>query len=233
MSDSILPLVFEDVSLTADGRALVEGLSLTIGAGDRTVIMGPNGAGKSLFLRLAHGLIPPGQGQVRWGGTAAGAGRQAMVFSRPVVLRRSVRANIALALRLAGKQAGSRVDAALSLTGLETLAGRQAPSLSTGEQQRLALARAWALGPEVLFLDEPTSNLDPAAAHAVESLITRFSEDGMKIIMTTHDLGQARRLGQDILLLHHGRLVERGGADLLDAPETDVGRAFVAGELTW
>jgi len=236
---SILPLRFRNVSLRAGDDLLIDALSLDIDAGPRTVIMGPNGAGKSLFLRLAHGLIRPTQGEVSWRGRdGLGPTRgQAMVFSRPVMLRRSARANIELALALSGRptsEATDRTDTALALTGLEALAGRQATSLSTGEQQRLALARAWALSPQVLLLDEPTSNLDPAAAHAVENLIRQFSESGMKVIMTTHDLIQARRLGEDILLLHHGRLVERAAADaFFSAPQSDVARAFVTGTLTW
>ncbi len=232
----LLPLVFEDVVVAAGPARPIDGLSFTIEAGAPTVILGPNGAGKSLLLRLAHGLVQPTSGQVRWR-AAAGAGMRGMVFSRPVMLRRSAAGNIRYALALAGfrgSESGARVAAALSLTGLGRLAERRAQTLSTGEQQRLAIARAWAPGPQVLLLDEPTANLDPAAADAVEKIIDDIANAGVKIVMTTHDLGLARRLGEDILLLHHGRLVERAPAErLFETPETDVARNFLAGRLTW
>ena len=232
----LLPLVFDEVVVAAGAARLIDGLSFTIEAGARTVILGPNGAGKSLLLRLAHGLVQPTAGQVRWR-TDAAPGMRGMVFSRPVMLRRSAAGNIHYALSLAGvrgNQAEDRVAAALNLTGLGKLAGRAAQTLSTGEQQRLAIARAWAPAPQVLLLDEPTANLDPAAADAIEKIIHDIAAEGVKIIMTTHDLGLARRLGEDILLLHHGTLVERAPAErLFDAPESDVARDFLAGRLTW
>ncbi len=235
----ILPLAFEDVALAVGDKQLIDSLTFSIDAGPRTVILGPNGAGKSLVLRLAHGLIQPTAGQVRWRGPgkAEMPGARGMVFSRPVLLRRSAASNIRFALNLAGirgAEADARTADALDLTGLGGFAGRAAGSLSTGEQQRLAIARAWAPAPQVLMLDEPTANLDPAAADAVEQIIRDIGAAGAKVIMTTHDLGLARRLGEDILLLHHGRLVERAAADhLFDRPSTDVARDFLAGRLTW
>src|SRR5262249_17244881 len=151
-------------------------ITLSLAGGPRTIILGPNGAGKSLLLRLCHGLLDPTAGTVRWRGPgAAGNGRrQAMVFQHPVMLRRSASANIDYALRrkhVPRTWRRARIGEVLDDTGLAGLAHRQARSLSIGEQQRLALARAWAAAPEVLFLDEPTANLDPAATRAIEEVI--------------------------------------------------------------
>lgn len=242
MPPPLLPLDVDRVGYAADGTALLHDVSFTLRAGTRTVILGPNGAGKSLTLRLCHGLIAPTSGSIRWrgGGTALpGALRtqQAMVFQRPVLLRRSAAANIDHALKLRRLDRASRrtrVAAALAQTGLSALADRPARALSLGEQQRLALARAWALSPQILFLDEPTASLDPAATRQVEALIATFHAAGVKIVMTTHDLGQARRLADEVLFLHHGRLVEHAdAASFFDAPATDEAKAFIRGELLW
>ena len=236
---SILPLRADALTYTARGRALVDGVSFEIAQGTRTVIMGPNGAGKSLTLRLCHGLLQPTSGSVTWNGAAQGHGRKrhAMVFQRPVMLRRSALANVLHALSLTASSAverRARADEALARFGLAELARRPARILSGGEQQRLAMARAWALEPEVLFLDEPTSALDPAAARSVEEMIGTFHAGGMTIVMTTHDLGQARRLADRILFLHHGRILEQTPAEeFFERPRSDAGRAFIRGELLW
>jgi tungstate transport system ATP-binding protein len=236
MNGSILPGRLEGLCFEAGGRRLIDGLTLTLEAGPRTVILGPNGAGKSLTLRLAHGLIAPSAGRVVWQ-TAGARRRQALVFQRPVMLRRSAAANIdyALALRgVTGAERARRREAVLARTGLAELARRPARVLSTGEQQRLALARAWAIEPEVLFLDEPTASLDPAATRAVEAIVNAIHTAGTKIVMTTHDLGQARRLADEIVFLHRGRLVEHAPAErFFEAPETPEAKAFLEGELLW
>jgi len=236
MPGSILPGRLAGLSYEAGGRRLIEGLDLALEAGPRTIILGPNGAGKSLTLRLAHGLIAPSAGRVVWQGGQA-ARRQAMVFQRPVMLRRSVAANVdyALALgRVERAQRADRRDAVLARSGLTALARQPARLLSAGEQQRLALARAWVLEPEVLFLDEPTASLDPAATRAVEEIVNAIHAAGTKIVMTTHDLGQARRLADEVVFLHRGRLIERAPAnDFFSAPASPEARAFLAGELLW
>jgi tungstate transport system ATP-binding protein len=236
--NSILPLHLEAVSFAARGATLLAEITLELTAGPRTIILGPNGAGKSLLLRICHGLLAPSAGSVRWSGDPDQVRRaQAMVFQRPVMLRRSARANVlyALAVRgIAGRARPQRAEAALERFGLQPLSSRPARVLSGGEQQRLALARAWALEPEILFLDEPTANLDPAATRAVEDAIAAFHETGTKVVMTTHDLGQARRLADEILFLHRGRLIERlPAADFFRAPTTPEARAFLDGELLW
>ena len=233
MSSSILPGRLERVGYAVGGARLIDELTLDLEAGPRSIILGPNGAGKSLTLRLAHGLLRPTSGRVVWRRTDPR--RQAMVFQRPVLLRRSAAANIDYALKLRGVDRPARArrrDEALSMSGLAALAGRSARVLSAGQQQRLALARAWAGEPEVLFLDEPTANLDPAATKAVEDLVCAIHAAGTKIVMTTHDLAQARRLADEVIFLHHGRLREHALADrFFTAPASAEARAFLQGEL--
>jgi tungstate transport system ATP-binding protein len=235
---SILPLAADAVSYHGDGRTLVDGLRFTIPAGGLTVLLGPNGAGKSLTLRLCHGLLTPSRGRISWAATTEGrARRHAMVFQKPIMLRRSVEANVAHALSAAGLPAAERRErslAALSRFGLAEKARQAARLLSGGEQQRLAIARAWALRPELLFLDEPTSQLDPAATRQIEELLAGLVAEGITVVMSTHDLGQAKRLASRVLFLHHGRLVEdAAAADFFPVPASPEARAFIAGELLW
>ena len=238
-SSSILPLRLENVSYEAGGKRLIDGVSLMLGRGPRTVILGPNGAGKSLLMRLCHGLIAPSAGRIDWLGAdgAEARRRQAMVFQRPVMLRRSAAANVAYALKLrrvTRSERAARTARMLERTGLGGLAGQPARRLSGGEQQRLALARAWATTPEMLFLDEPTASLDPAATGAVEDIVAQIHAAGTKIVMTTHDLAQARRIADEIVFLHRGRLLEqRPAAAFFAEPATREAAAFIAGELHW
>lgn len=236
---TILPLELRDLTFEAGGKRLIKEISCTFEAGPRTVVLGPNGAGKSLLLRLCHGLIEPTAGSVEWrgAGTMDPSPHQAMVFQRPMMLRRSVVANVDYALAVRGvprAERRERVDEALRRTGLRRLAASPARVLSFGEQQRLALARAWALRPQVLFLDEPTANLDPAATHGVEKTVQDIHEMGTRVIMTTHDLGQARRMADEVLFLHRGRLMEKASAEaFFNGPKNDLAEAFLRGELLW
>jgi tungstate transport system ATP-binding protein len=226
----ILPLRLEAVAY----RGIIEPLTLELEAGASTVLLGANGAGKSVLMRLMHGLLAPTQGKISWSGENPRR-HQAMVFQRPVMLRRSALANVVYALKVAGvADAESVAKAALAEVGLKHLAQRPARVLSGGEQQRLALARAWALHPEVLFLDEPTASLDPSATREIETLIRAFDAAGTKVVMATHNLGQARRLGDEVLFLHQGRLVERSLVDRFFAePASPEAAAFIKGELPW
>jgi len=233
----MLPLVLENVSFAANGKTILQKVCVEFDAGPRTVILGPNGAGKSVLLRLCHGLLKPTAGRVTWTRAANGRRGQAMVFQRPVMLRRSALANVLYGLKLAGVNARLREQRAcdvLEAVGLTSVSNRPARVLSGGEQQRLALARAWGLNPEILFLDEPTANLDPNAAREVEIIIQQIASGGTKIVMTTHNLGQARRLGDEILFLNHGRLVERSPAvQFFQQPASAEAAAFIKGELPW
>jgi tungstate transport system ATP-binding protein len=234
--DSILPLYAEGLGFAARGVAILHAVDLRVEEGAPTLIIGPNGAGKSVLLRLLHGLLPPSAGAVRWSAANPQA-RQSMVFQRPVLLRRSVAANVAYPMGLAGiarAEREKRAQAALELVGLAALAERPARKLSGGEQQRLALARAAALRPAVLFLDEPCASLDPAATRAVEQVIEHLALAGTKIIMTTHDLGQARRLAGDVVFLHRGQVREHApAATFFASPATPEAAAFLRGELVW
>jgi tungstate transport system ATP-binding protein len=233
----ILPLEVDGLGYAVRGQWLLKDVGFTLEAGRRTCIVGPNGAGKSLLLRLCHGLLQPSAGTIHW---ATGSSRwqrrqQAMVFQNPVHLRRSARANVEFALSVQGldrRAIRERTAWVLETTGLHHLARRPARVLSGGEQQRLALARAWALQPKVLFLDEPVVHLDPAATRMVEELILKIDDSGTRIIMVSHDLGQVRRLADEVVFLHDGRLIEHSPmTQFLGDSRTAQARAFVKGEL--
>ncbi|MBX6375511.1 MAG: ATP-binding cassette domain-containing protein [Acetobacteraceae bacterium] len=236
LRSTILPLRVEGLRYAAGGHAILHGVDLEIAAGPPTLVVGPNGAGKSVLLRLLHGLLTPAGGRIAWAVPFDQARRrQAMVFQRPVMLRRSALANVVYPLALAGlPRAGraARAREALARVGLLHLAERPARQLSGGEQQRLALARAWALAPELIFLDEPTANLDPAATRAVEAIVQDIAAAGTKVVMTSHDLAQARRLAGDIVFLHRGRVIEHApAARFFAAPRAPEAAAFLRGEL--
>jgi len=233
---SDLPVVLDNVSVVASNVTILDRISLAFGSGGPTVLVGPNGCGKSTLIRVGMGLVAPTSGIVTWGGSSDSDGRRrAMVFQRPVMLRRTAVNNISYALGTAGIARQNRHGHALDLldqVGLASRADRPARRLSGGEQQRLALARALARDPEVLFLDEPTASLDPAATKAVEDIVRAVAASGVKIVMATHDLGQARRLATEIVFLVHGAIRERSSAEAFFAsPETPEAAAFVRGDL--
>lgn len=236
---TLLPLRLEGVTFAAGGRTILDAITARIEAGPRTVILGPNGAGKSVLMRLCHGLLQPTAGKVSWNAAERPGERrrQAMVFQRPVMLRRSALANVRYALALAGvpgPERERRAREALQRVGLDRLADSQARVLSGGEQQRLALARAWAIEPEVLFLDEPTASLDPAAAREVQRIIQAIHDGGTKIVMTTHNLGLAKHFADEVLFLNEGRLLEQAPADrFFSTPASPEAGAFIRGELLW
>jgi tungstate transport system ATP-binding protein len=214
---------FEDVTISFGNVTLLDSLTLAIGPGEPTVLIGPNGAGKTTVLRAAMGLLPPTSGRIVWQGEP----RRAIVFQRPTMLRRSAAANVHYA-----SVGIDRTHELLDLVGLAHAADRPARRLSSGEQQRLALARALARDPKVLFLDEPTASLDPGSTKAIEDVIRAVSARGIKVVMSTHDLGEARRLAGEVVLLHRGRIVEAAAAPhFFDAPCTAEARMFMAGEL--
>jgi tungstate transport system ATP-binding protein len=234
-SESALPLVFEKVCVDAGGARRLHQISCRLEAGSLSVLLGPNGAGKSLCLRLAAGLLRAAEGSVRWHGPHPAAGSTAIVLQRPVLLRRSVRANLAYPLRLQGvprEEAEERIARVLSATRLSELAERPARRLSVGEQQRVALAQAWVRQPAVLLLDEPAAALDPGATGALEAAVQALRADDVKVVMSTHDLGQARRMADEVLFLHRGRLLEQTpAASFFEEPRSPEGRKFLAGEI--
>jgi tungstate transport system ATP-binding protein len=233
---SNLPIEFVDVSVVAGAVTILDRVTLSLAPGAPTILIGPNGSGKTTLLRVAMGLLAPSRGRVTWGGQGIGAPkRRAIVFQRPTMLRRSAAGNIRYALRAAGiarARHDARLAELLDLAGLEGFAERPARRLSGGEQQRLALARALARDPTVLFLDEPTASLDPAATKAFEDVIRPVVARGIKVVMSTHDLGAARRLAGEIVMLHRGRVIETAAAPaFFDAPRAAEARKFISGEL--
>jgi tungstate transport system ATP-binding protein len=219
------------VSVSFGPIAALTGCSLSVQQGDRLALVGANGSGKSTLLRTLHGLVRPMKGEFEHDRNA----RQAMLFQRPHLLRTSVLNNVALGLWLKGvpwRQAKSDALQALARVGLAELAPRNARALSGGQQQRVALARAWALKPQVLLLDEPTSSLDPTAKREVERLMAEFSDAGMTLIFSSHNLGQVKRLASRVIYLEHGRLMaDLPTADFFGGPLPPAAAHFLKGEL--
>jgi tungstate transport system ATP-binding protein len=234
--DSDLPVMFLEVGIVAGELTILDNISLTLDGGPPTVLIGPNGSGKTTLLRAAMGLIPASRGRITWGGQeTASTARRAILFQRPAMLRRSTAGNVRYALAAAGVPRAARddrIDDLLALVGLEGLEHRPARRLSGGEQQRLALARALARDPAVLFLDEPTASLDPHATKAIEDIVRAVTALGVKVVMSTHDLGQAKRLAGNVVLLHRGRMIENSPAmEFFERPRSEEARKFIAGEL--
>jgi tungstate transport system ATP-binding protein len=231
-----LPIIFDDVSLIVRDVVILDRVSLMLAPGAPTVLIGPNGSGKTTLLRLAMGLIAPTSGRVTWAGRDdLPPERRAIVFQRPAMLRRSAAGNVRYALAAANvprRERQQRTADLLALVGLAGLERRPARRLSGGEQQRLALARALARTPDVLLLDEPSASLDPAATKAIEDIVRDIAARSVKVVMSTHDLAQARRIGGEVALMHRGGLIETAPAtEFFNSPRTDEARRFLAGEL--
>ncbi len=230
-------LHFENVEFRADKTALLGPVSLTLNSPGITVIMGPNGAGKSLFLYAAHGLLGRHSGAVTWNDIPAqtSRGTRGFVFQTTPILRRSVAGNIAFALHARGlsrHEKSARVAQALTEARLDADPGKPAATLSGGERRRLALARAIVTEPETVLLDEPSANLDPASTAALEEVLRRISASGTKILLSTHDIAQARRLAGDILFFDEGALVEQADAKAFFAgPTSPAAQKYLKGEL--
>lgn len=237
-ADGVLPVEASDIAFARGGRTLVDGIDFRLEDQGITLVMGPNGAGKSLLLRLLAGLIAPDRGTVTWHGTApdrARAPRIGFVFQKPVLLRRSALANIVHALKACGvprSERKARALEALDLAHLRDLAGMPARLMSGGEQQRLALVRALAARPQVLLLDEPTASLDPSSAASIEALVLAAACAGTRIMFVSHDLGQARRLADEVVFMHRGTIVERSPArSFFENPRSTLAERFLAGHL--
>jgi tungstate transport system ATP-binding protein len=234
----VLPIRGAGLVFERGGRRILDDINIEVSGTGTLVLIGPNGAGKSLLVRVLAGLVEPSAGEVTWAGASPDrrrASRIGFVFQRPVHLRRSALANVEYALAIAGvarAQRGRRARAALERARLAHLAQAPARVLSGGEQQLLSIARALATGPDILILDEPTSNLDPSATLAIEALIAGVRSEGTRVVLITHDLGQARRLADEVAFLHRGRIIERtSSATFLAQPATSQAQAFVRGEI--
>lgn len=237
-ASAILPARVDDLTVTLAGRRVLDGVSFVIEGTGTTVVLGPNGAGKSVLLRTLHGLIPADAGTILWNGRRFDAqvrAQQAMVFQKPLLLRRTVAANLDFALAARGLPRPTRrqrVAELLSRFDLLPLADRPARGLSGGEQQRVALARALALAPELLLLDEPTASLDPASTLGIERLLRQAALGGTRILLVTHDVAQARRLADEVIFLHGGRVREQTpAAEFFARPRTREASAYLSGEL--
>jgi tungstate transport system ATP-binding protein len=230
---ALCPLTVMGLRLTLDGRPVLNGVNLSLGASGCTVILGPNGAGKSQLLRVLHGIVHPTAGSVAWNKQPAASitYRQALLFQKPVLLRRSVAANLDFVLKSRGIRRDRR-DELLEHVGLAHKANHPARLLSGGEAQRLALARALATDPDVLLLDEPTASLDPASVNRIELIVYQAIARGTRVLFVTHDIGQARRMADDVVFLHGGRVIEHAPAlRFFPRPETPAARAHVSGGL--
>ncbi len=235
MPDSQLPLDVTGLCFSVAQKPLLQGLDLHISNSGISVILGPNGAGKSLLVRLLHGLITPDSGSICWNGKALDLTvrkSQAIVFQKPVLLRRSVMSNIEFVLKNLPHKHQKTCQQILEEADLLDQQRQPARLLSGGEQQRLALSRALATSPQVLFLDEPTASIDPASTLLIEDLLSRVSQAGVKLILVTHDIGQAHRLASDVLFMHRGRILEHTEAgDFFKQPCSAQAKAFLHGEL--
>ena len=232
----ILPLTLKGAVARVRGKTLVGPVDLSLGTSGFTIVMGPNGAGKTTLLRLMHGLQRLSAGQIDWAVPAAEArARQAYVFQAPIVMRRRVIDNIAYPLMLRGegrKQARAKAGDWARQVGLESVLDSWAPMLSGGEKQKLALARALITDPDILFLDEPSANLDGRATREIETILRHAQTGGTRLVMATHDMGQARRLASDVVFVLHGKIHEYAAADAFFAhPGTAEAQAFIKGDI--
>jgi tungstate transport system ATP-binding protein len=233
----VFPLKVTDLRWRVGGRAVLDGLTLELGGDGITILLGPNGAGKSVLLRSLCGLIEPESGHIDFGGGPRPESGVAMVFQQPKMLRDSLLGNVELALRPLGVAAAerrSRAQAVLERVGLAHRAMDSARGLSGGERQRLALARAWITRPRLLLLDEPTASLDPSSVEAIERIVREIRTEGTRILMTTHNLGQATRLADDVVFMDAGRVCEHAPVQRFFArPASQAARLYIQGELPW
>lgn len=233
---SILPFIITGAEVQVHGAHLLGPIDLVLEGTGPTVILGPNGAGKTTLLRLMHGIQRASKGEMHWAAPQEEAVlKQAYVFQTSRLLRRTAIENVAYPLVVRGvarKAARIKAEAMLEEVGLTGHFEQQAHALSGGEKQKMALARALVVEPEVLFLDEPTASLDGRSTREIEAILTRVRDRGTKLVLTTHDLGQARRLAGDVLFILNGKLHEMGRAEeFFDDPETPEAKAFLRGDI--
>jgi len=233
---SILPLNLANVAVEKSGKMILGPASWTLSSSGCTIVMGPNGAGKTTLLRLMHGLQKPTVGTVTWQTSFKTASdKQSFIFQTPVVMRRSVLENLIFPLRVRGIPKSAAIEEAsiwLKAVGLESFEHKPASVLSGGEKQKLAVARALIIKPDVLFLDEPTTNLDGASTQAIENLIQTAISGGTRIVMATHDMGQARRLASEVVFLLRGKIHEFTDGELFFIePKTPEAKSFLQGDI--
>ena len=229
----MLPLTLTDVIVRRRGKRIIGPVTHRLEQGPPTIVIGPNGSGKTTLLRVMHGIERISAGQINW--THDAPDQQAFVFQSPIVLRRTVGENLAYPLRLAGldmAEITSRVTTWLARIGLDAFANTAATRLSGGERQKLAIARALIRTPQVLFLDEPCANLDGHTTREIEALLSETAAAGTRLIMATHNMGQARRLAGDVIFMLNGKIHEHGAADyIMNAPQTPELKSFLQGDI--
>ncbi len=235
MSD-LFPLHVQGAVSSRAGTVLVGPIDLQLDGQGTCVVIGPNGSGKTTLLRMLHGAARLNKGTLTWACPTPVAHRaQAFVFQRPVMLRRSVVDNLAYPLQVRGvprKQARLQAREWAERIGLAEMLDRHAPVLSGGEQQKLALGRALITEPKVLFLDEPCASLDGRAMREIESILGEAKAKGTRLIMSTHDMGQAKRLADTVVFLLRGRVHECAPAPrFFQSPATSQARAFLKGDI--
>ena len=233
---ALFPLTVRGAATRRRGRRLVGPVDMELDGQGTTVVLGPNGAGKTTLLRLLHGIARLHEGEIAWAcGTETARNAQAFVFQRPVMLRRSVAENLAYPLLRRGAGRGEAREKAAhwaDAVGLGDMLDRPAPVLSGGEQQKLAIARALIVEPELVFLDEPTASLDGRATREIETILGKAAASGTRLILSTHDMGQARRLAHRVVFLLGGAVHETGTSpDFFDTPATPEARAFLQGDI--
>ena len=233
---NILPLTLQEIMVKRRGKHILGPVSLTLQGTGISVVVGPNGGGKTTLLRAMHGLDRISAGHKAWAVSDAQAHvAQSFVFQAPIMMRRNVRDNIAypLVLRAVNRRdARAAADVWAARVGLGSAVLRAATVLSGGEKQKLALARALVTAPQVLFLDEPCANLDGHATQEIEAILHAACADGTRIVMSTHDLGQARRLADEVLFVHAGQVVEiLPAAAFFAGPASAQAAAFLNGDL--
>ncbi len=209
-------LSFKAVSFRVRERLVLQNVSFDLVQQGCTALLGHNGAGKTLSLMLAHGLLQPAEGCICWSSEVVATQERVLVLHNPVLLRRSVLANVMYPLLLRGvsrNQSRKRARQALEHARLMHLIDAPARSCSAGEKQRIALTRAWVCRPRILLLDEPTANLDPAAVQHIETMLQQIIGEGSRVLLATHDWSQAQRLASDVLLLKQGRLIRHQSAE--------------------
>ncbi|MCI2399928.1 ATP-binding cassette domain-containing protein [Aliiroseovarius subalbicans] len=236
MVTTILPLTLSGATAQVHGKRILGPVDLTLGQAGVTMVIGPNGAGKTTLLRLIHGLQRQSGGTQNWAvGVDEARAAQAFIFQNPVLMRRSVRDNIAYAARLTFGRSSTTddvVDDWIVRVGLTEQARQPASSLSGGERQKMALARALIRAPQMLILDEPTAHLDGRSTREVEAILLDAVARDTRLVMSTHDMGQARRLGSDIVFLHQGQVFETGPATgFFTHPQTPEATAFLNGDI--
>ncbi|KAJ57155.1 sulfate ABC transporter ATP-binding protein [Actibacterium mucosum KCTC 23349] len=233
---ALFPLTVKGATTTRRGKVLAGPIDLTLDGGGTCVVIGPNGAGKTSLLRMLHGTARITRGQVTWAcDTETARHHQAFVFQHPVMLRRSVIENLVYPLRVRGMPRTAARQRAVDWAtriGLGHMLERHAPVLSGGEQQKLAIARALIVEPRLLFLDEPCASLDGRAMREVEEILVQAAASGTRLILSTHDMGQARRLADQVVFLLRGKVQETGLAkNFFDQPQTSQAVAFLNGDI--